>query len=215
MKDTERRINEQELSDLEREIRKLGVPFSEPAPDPAFWAQFRVGVMERVERKHGLAAVREWIVQHALGSGLVGAAAAAVVVLALWGSPVSDQSSGSTAPIAQNAPAATPPAVATPPVITAPADVTPVAPSASATPSDKSIAAAAQGKPSRKSVGVKSVDPQSETEQLLAENSPVIEGAARPLLVSSESEYPVSLTELSDTELQSVYEGLLSLDSAQ
>jgi hypothetical protein len=33
--------------------------------------------------------------------------------------------------------------------------------------------------------------------------------------VSSESEYPVSLTELSDAELQSVYEGLLSLDSAQ
>jgi hypothetical protein len=58
MKEQDTRYNEQELSDLEREIRKLGVPFADPAPDPQFWAQFRVDVMARVERKRGLAAFR-------------------------------------------------------------------------------------------------------------------------------------------------------------
>jgi hypothetical protein len=153
------------------------------------------------------------VVQHAIGSGLVGAGLAAAVVLALWGSPVTEHSS-TTAPIAQSAPSQSAPAQPTAPIVTPPVTA-PAATVSEPAANPKAIASASATHHASPRTSVTPKNTVAGSDALLAENSSVIENAARPLLVSSESEYPVSLTELSDAELQSVYEGLLSLDSAQ
>jgi hypothetical protein len=153
------------------------------------------------------------VVQHAIGSGLVGAGLAAAVVLALWGSPVTEHSSTS-ASIAQSAPSQSAPAQPTAPIVTPPVTA-PAATVGEHAANPKTIASASATHHASPRTSVTPKNTVAGSDALLAENSSVIENAARPLLVSSESEYPVSLTELSDAELQSVYEGLLSLDSAQ
>ena len=74
-------------SALQEEIRKQGVPYSSEEPDPLYWANFRVRVMEQIEGKQASksAAVwskaKEWLAEHVVGASIATSAAAFVVAM--------------------------------------------------------------------------------------------------------------------------------------
>ena len=188
--------NERELRDLENEIRKFGTPYAEPKPDAAYWASFRTRVMESVEPKpSGIARLAEWLQGHLLVSSLVGVGVAAAIMLGVFGLPQSDPTHG-TAP-------QQPIASLQQPAITSHAEPAPTEPQRAIRTTPRVTKHATPG----------TLTPANPEEDL-ASAAPMVESVAQPLLVSPESDYPVSLNELSESELQSVYEGLMSLDSA-
>jgi hypothetical protein len=199
--------NDNELAALEQELKKFGVPYQEPKPDPSYWASFRVRVMERTERKRGVALLAEWVHSHLLGSSLIGAGLASAILLATLGLPVSESSRPSgPAAVAQRTveTPSTPVPNTAPPTTTLPSAEAPLATTETAAPVVKHRTQHAR------STNARHTTPASDETPLLAyvEPSPVLQG-------TSESEYPVSLNELSADELEFVYDGLQSLDSAE
>jgi hypothetical protein len=75
------------LAKLQEEIRKQGVPYDSGEPDPLYWANFRVRVMEQIEANESRkpAALwrraQEWIADHVMGASIATSAAAFVVAM--------------------------------------------------------------------------------------------------------------------------------------
>jgi hypothetical protein len=212
-------FEQEKLANLESEIRKLGLPYNDPAPDAAYWANFRVRVLEQAERKRGFSAVSEWIAGHLVSSGLVGAGLAAALFLAVFGLPQSEPAVAPTKPVAIAQALTERPATTEPQqkpsneprqnAFNEPQATLAQRPSSAESPANR-VRSAQRTEPG---IAQAATD---DRDALIAEATPAVaESAARPLLVSSESEYPVSLSELSDVELESVYDGLMSLDSAE
>ncbi len=86
--------NEKELKALEEEIRSMGIPYSENEPDERYFANFRVRLMERIEekeQKQGIfAAALGWLVSSPLHYLSLGATLAGVVVAVLLIRPASE-----------------------------------------------------------------------------------------------------------------------------
>lgn len=61
-------LNEQEMNQLERELRSLGDPYVTPEPDPRYFAHFRARVMERVAETPAPAGVLERMTSFFFGS---------------------------------------------------------------------------------------------------------------------------------------------------
>jgi hypothetical protein len=226
-------FNEGDLARLTDEIRKLGVPFegSRRAPfegarvpfegarvpfegaglphvsselGPQYWANFRMRVMDRIEAREQrgirsfLAASSAWLSGHLLETGLAGAAAA-LVIFALTLNPFASDTPA-TGNIAQ-----------------APSVAQPQAPSiqnkTQAIPNDRLASAASR-------VEVPSTEPKhshnvrhdawmashlaKQNVQNLEEMAAMDDEAAQPSMITTESDYPVSLNELSPAELQAV-----------
>jgi hypothetical protein len=86
--------NEKQLKALEDEIRAMGIPYSENEPDERYFANFRVRLMERIdakEQKQGnFVAAWAWLTSSPLRSLSLGATLAGVIVAVLLMRPVSE-----------------------------------------------------------------------------------------------------------------------------
>lgn len=118
--------NGEDIQKLEDEIRKLGMPYASKEPEPLYWANFRVRVMDRIAEKEAkanwTARIGQFIAEHVLGAGIAASAACLLVAAVLWMQPSGEapqiaavqQPPAMPAPIAQNQPfpAVTAPATA-------------------------------------------------------------------------------------------------------
>lgn len=78
---TELGNNEELTRRLEEQIRECGEPYAAPAPDPLYWANFRVRVNERIAQEHRNW-VRRWLmalVETPVRIAITGTTAAAVI----------------------------------------------------------------------------------------------------------------------------------------
>lgn len=95
--------DEQELLGTLELIKRQGNPYSTPEPDPVYWANFRVRLNERIaaEPEQGiLAKLRAWVLESGLRTGLIGGALAATVLgVTYFGT---DKTSTETPTVAQN-----------------------------------------------------------------------------------------------------------------
>src|SRR5436190_7392330 len=88
MKMRNEEFSERQLSELESELRGFGTPYSAPEPDSRYWANFRVGVMERIREDEArkvvpwYESVLGWIEEHVLVTSL----GTAAVLVAVWAS---------------------------------------------------------------------------------------------------------------------------------
>jgi hypothetical protein len=87
--------DDERLEPILNEIRSIGTPYSDE-PDPRYWSNFRVRVMERVEAeelKHQPIGKRlwQWITERPLRSGLIGFSAAALVLVGVLTNPFSSE----------------------------------------------------------------------------------------------------------------------------
>jgi hypothetical protein len=77
---------EEDIRGLLDQIKQQGMPYSEE-PDPLYWANFRVRVMERVaepERISIFAKAKSWLWESGLRTGLVGGGVAAVLMVGVY-----------------------------------------------------------------------------------------------------------------------------------
>ncbi|HET6402431.1 MAG TPA: hypothetical protein VFH95_13690 [Candidatus Kapabacteria bacterium] len=111
----------EDIQKLEDEIRKLGVPYASETPEPLYWANFRVRVMERVAQKETRAnwpaRFGQFIAEHVLGAGIAASAACVLVAAILWLQPSGE--SPQFAAVQQPAAALAPPAMAVQPPLQA------------------------------------------------------------------------------------------------
>lgn len=86
--------NEKQLKALEDEIRAMGIPYSENEPDERYFANFRVRLMERLDEKEQkqsiFVAAWAWLTSSPLRSLSLGATLAGVIVAVLLMRPVSE-----------------------------------------------------------------------------------------------------------------------------
>ncbi len=198
---TEHEHNE-DIARLTEEIRSFGTPYQTPEPDELYWANFRVRVMERVEEKRGFAGlmdrVREFVFGHGLSLGLAGAVAVAIVIFLAnpFGTgrvDAPDQASNITIGKTNS------PAIAEQKTVaTVPAELQPVA-----------VQANSDQKPMATNLSPRA----HRTDALLAmaDASPN-ENDNPPSLMHGDTDGPVSLNDLSASELESVLETVKDLD---
>jgi hypothetical protein len=174
--------NGEDIQKLEDDIRKLGTPYASKAPEPLYWANFRVRVMERVAQKEARASwparIGQFIEGHVLGAAIAASAACVLVAGILWLQP-----SGEAPQIAavQKQPAATlaPPTMAVRPPFQAVAG----------TPDGTHLT--------------------HETHQTHAAAQPTEDlASAEEPLAATDDETPVGLQSLSQPELEAVLHGL-------
>lgn len=87
---------EEEIRGLLDSIKQQGMPYSEE-PDPLYWANFRVRVMERVaepERIGIFAKAKSWLWESGLRTGLVGGGLAVLLLGGVYFSQDADQQAG-------------------------------------------------------------------------------------------------------------------------
>jgi hypothetical protein len=191
----EENYNEKELKALEDEIRALGIPYSSGEPDERYFANFRVRLMERIdakEEKQGIfAEVWSWLLASPLRSLSLGAGLAGVIIAVLLIRPVSQPQVAVTSPV--QAPAAIAPATLdAAPVQTAPK------------------IAAVEPKHHKQTVAPQ---PEKNTNVARTEKTGSVEEAANEAgnfaalddsFAGAESDEPVNLESLSESELESV-----------
>ncbi len=84
---------EEDIRGLLDSIKQQGMPYSEE-PDPLYWANFRLRVMERVEEPERIsifAKAKSWLWESGLRTGLVGGGLAAVLLGGVYFSQQADQ----------------------------------------------------------------------------------------------------------------------------
>ena len=86
--------NEKQLKVLEDEIRRVGIPYSENEPDERYFTNFRVHLMERIDAKEQkqsiFATMWSWLASSPMRSLSLGATLAGVVVAVLLMRQVSE-----------------------------------------------------------------------------------------------------------------------------
>lgn len=84
--------NSKDIQKLEEEIRKLGMPYSGTEPEPLYWANFRVRVMDRIQQrqKPWPARVMEFFAEHVLATSISAAVACLIVAAYLAFQPVNN-----------------------------------------------------------------------------------------------------------------------------
>jgi hypothetical protein len=90
---------EEEIRGLLDSIKQQGMPYSEE-PDPLYWANFRVRVMERVaepERISLFAKAKSWLWESGLRTGLVGGGLAVLLLGGVYFGTQQDQQNGQVA----------------------------------------------------------------------------------------------------------------------
>lgn len=187
--------NEKELKVLEDEIRALGIPYSSGEPDERYFANFRVRLMERIdakEQKQGIfAEVWSWLLASPLRSVSLGAGLAGVIIAVLLLRPVSEPQVAVTSPVQA-------PAIISP----APKDAAPV----QAAPK----IAAVEPKHHKQTIAAQ---PEKNTNVARTEKTGSVEEAANEAgnfaalddsFAGAESDEPVNLESLSESELESV-----------
>jgi hypothetical protein len=175
------------IEKLEDEIRKLAIPYVSEEPDPLYWANFRVRVMDRIaqnEAKAGLLVrMQQFIAGHVWGSGIAISAAALLVAGVMIFQPFAGD-----APVkmAVSAPATVAPSAPAPIVQTAKPDLALV--------QEKPVAP--MNHPSHESYAS---NPAKDSQTDLASVEP---------LVASDDEHPVSLEDLSKPQLEAIVKDL-------
>ncbi|MEO6938703.1 MAG: hypothetical protein ABI444_00960 [Candidatus Kapaibacterium sp.] len=212
--------DDKRLQQVLDEIKRQDAPYSSPEPDPLYFANFRVRVMDQVDAKEHvkfgwLVRVRETLFGTALRGGLVGATMVAVLV----GVFVLESTTEPTVQLAQNqtqhSAQTTPPvAIATP----APMKSNVSKPSAAVPNIQKDMAASDSAvkrlvkSPEfanrvKRAVDASEKDANEKIEVAL--NSSQIEGSiSEPTVSTADGDEPVSLEGLSASDLQSVLSGL-------
>ena len=197
--------NGEDLKRLAEEIRKLGTPYDAPEPDSRYWANFRVRVMDRIEARENrgfrafFVELKDWVTGHLLETGLAGVAAVLIALSITMNVPSPDiQPAGS---VAQDAPQEQMP-IASP-------SVTVTAPELAAT-----LPAKHAGSPvmrqDRRMASRRSETKAKEFKEMAYMDEQVAWATmvAQPALLNSESDYPVSLDELSAPELESILKSI-------
>jgi hypothetical protein len=89
---------EEEIRGLLDSIKQQGMPYSEE-PDPLYWANFRVRVMERVqpERRSIFAIAKGWLWESGLRTGLVGGGLAVLLLGGVYFGTQQDEPAGQVA----------------------------------------------------------------------------------------------------------------------
>jgi hypothetical protein len=178
------------IEKLEDEIRKLAIPYVSEEPDPLYWANFRVRVMDSVSPKESkvglLDSIQQWIAGHVWSGSIAVSAAALLVAGVMIFSPF-----GGDAPqkMAVSAPVAVAPA---PMVQAAKPDLALV--------QEKPVAHVTH--PSHESYA----ENHERTSQ--ADLAPQTDLASVEPLLSSDDDHPVSLDELSTTQLEAIVQDL-------
>ncbi len=177
-----------DIRKLTDEIRKLGLPYSSSEPEPLFWANQRVRIMDRIGERESLSFVeqiREWIASHVLGTSIAGAALAGLVAIAVMLAP--DDQQKPVAVVSKPAPS-----VATPP------EHVTVQQSIAQVTNDMQKA-------------------ESKPHAIVTHREKAVEYAVlgdeitAPTLGSSDVEHPVNLEDLSESDLQGVLNSIQSL----
>jgi hypothetical protein len=79
---------EQELRETLERIKREGVPYASPEPDSLYWANFRVRLNEKIEAKvapHGfIERAKRWVVESGIRSGLIGTSLAAIALASVY-----------------------------------------------------------------------------------------------------------------------------------
>jgi hypothetical protein len=109
------------IEKLEDEIRKLAIPYVSEEPDPLYWANFRVRVMDSVSPKEAKAgfldSIQQFLAGHIWGSSIAISAAALLVAGVMIFNPFggdAPQMMAVSAPVAVALPAAPAPAAPAP-----------------------------------------------------------------------------------------------------
>jgi hypothetical protein len=89
---------EEEIRGLLDQIKQRGVPYSDE-PDPLYWANFRVRVMERVQPENVgfFAKAKSWLWESGLRTGLVGGGLAALLLGGVYFGTQQDDQTGQIA----------------------------------------------------------------------------------------------------------------------
>ncbi len=204
--------DDERLKPILNEIRKAGAPYSDE-PDPRYWANFRVRVMERVEQAEAAhrpvgQRIWEWITERPLRSGLIGFSTAALVIVSVLMNPFTN-GKRDVAVLQQ------------PPIVlhhdsasSGTVPVTPIAPS-HVSPSDVQVQKdmAATNKAVKKMLRSHeytqhlrhSVESSEQTK--MAELEPA---ESVSTVTTADSDLPVSLNDLSESQLESVLHSLES-----
>ncbi|HEY3876494.1 MAG TPA: hypothetical protein VGM92_13545 [Candidatus Kapabacteria bacterium] len=190
-------VTEREALKLEEKLRKLDVPYSSTEPGPLYWANFRVRVIERVEKRQtaGLFSIAgHWFANHAWQSGIA-ISAAALLFAAILVHPFSTKSPSSARVAA---------VTSTP----APSSATPVntqgsmavEPGTRVQPAQSHTFATNTERVHREHFRTDGAKPELSREDLAVASEPVMDA----------SDHGVSLDELSQPELEAVLQNLQS-----
>jgi hypothetical protein len=181
--------NGEDIQKLEEKFRTLGIPYASEEPEPLYWANFRVRVMERIaekERKANWPArFGQFIEEHVWGAGIAVSAACLLVAGILWLQPSSDA----------------PPIAAVEPPVAAPAPIAPAERQPFENYATPGTAGSYKTHPSDRSY-------RSHEIVKLAKNQTEDLASAEEPLAATDQETPVSLQSLSQPELESVLQGL-------
>ncbi len=174
------------IEKLEDEIRKLAIPYVSEEPDPLYWANFRVRVMERVrpnEAKAGLLdRMQQFVAGHVWSSGIAISATALLVAGVMIFQPFADA----------------PQKIA----VSAPATVAPSAPAPVAQAAKPDLAVV-QEKPT-----AHVTHPSHESYAANNANTSATDLASVEPMLPSDDEHPVSLEDLSKPQLEAIVQDL-------
>jgi hypothetical protein len=173
------------IEKLEDEIRKLAIPYISEEPDPLYWANFRVRVMDQVspkEAKAGLLdSIQQFIAGHVWGSSIAVSAAALLVVGVMIFSPF-----GGDAPQKM--------------AVSAPVAVVQSAPMVQAVKPDLALV--------REKPAERMAHPTQESYAGNHEKVSQTDLASVEPLLTSDDDHPVSLDELSTSQLKAIVHDL-------
>ena len=181
--------NEKQLKVLEDEIRRVGIPYSENEPNERYFANFRVHLMERIDAKEQkqniFATLWAWLSSSPLRSLSFGATLAVVIVAVFLMRPVSEPQVAIVQPVLSK--------IENPSIVT---------------PKEIPHGVAATVKPRNvesKAVKITNVAAKEKRNTVLDAADKAAEFASMDATLSSgESDDPVNMESLSESELESV-----------
>ncbi len=181
-----------DIRKLEAELRKLDAPYVSSEPEPLYWANFRVRLMDRIESEHKPAfslRVKEFIASHIMASSIAASAACLIVAAVFYFQPAPSEIA-----------AVQPDAAAVQPLASVPESVKPASPVV---------------QPGVKTAHVSEslADANVKKHRLNKMAEPIDPDMAANVPIATDDEHPVSLEELSQPELEAVLNDIQNQNS--
>ncbi|GEM_PF-2733272 len=194
-----------DIQKLTEEIRKLGVPYSSEEPEPLFWANQRVRIMDRISGTQKPASITDqvigWVSGHVMGTSIAGAALAILIAAAIVFNPLGN-GSRQIAMAPQTSSSASVVKPASPQV--------PEKPPVEKETIEESIAQV-QGHAQQTKAGADhQLAMRHHNAKPSVEMAALTDEVSAPVLSSSDVEHPVSLEDLSQPELEDVLHSIQS-----